>query len=145
MKKIVVVSLVVLLLVSGWIIYSFTQPGNLVGKTEEWSASYVLDQSAKEIWRGDFTWEKRSGVITNYEFKKNGQTLTNLVEDKEIDMSSTDKHSFASLGEPPVKGENYELVISWVIEGQEVVDTVKLDYKNRYFAIPRFIYSFSHR
>ncbi|WP_096155719.1 hypothetical protein [Bacillus sp. FJAT-45066] len=144
MKKVVFGSLVVLLLVYGFVIYSYAQPGYLAGETEEWSASYVSEQSAKDIWRGDFTWEKKSGIITKYEFKKNGQTITNLVENAEIDMASTEKYSFASLGEPPVKGENYELVITWAFEGQEKVETVQLDYQNRYFVVPRFIYSFSN-
>ncbi|WP_152445476.1 hypothetical protein [Bacillus sp. THAF10] len=147
-KKILLTVSVIFIIVLAWGLYSYSQYGELRGEgntgATNWTASYIPDKSVKEIWRGDLTWEQQEGKITKYEFIKDGQIMSTLEDNKSINMASKGIHSFASIGEPPIKGSEYKLVIFWEVNGETFNEEIQLKYKNSFFVIPRIFYTLSN-
>ena len=137
-KTLIVLSFIFIILIS-WVLYSYTRPAILVGKSDDgnWYAEYVQESvpDKKDIWSGKLRWQGEGTIaVTLLEFSENGHVLTSDDEEK-VDVNPGDHLDFVAIGERP-NNSDYILRIQWNIDGKSMEETINFQQKKRFFILP---------
>lgn len=136
-KTLIVLSFIFIILIS-WVLYSYTRPAILVGKSDDsnWYAEYVQESvpDKKDIWSGKLRWQGEGTIaVTLLEFSENGHVL--ISNDEEVDVNPRDYLDFVAIGERP-NNSDYILRIQWNIDGKSMEETINFQQKKRFFILP---------
>lgn len=145
MKKIVYISLPLVILLVIWVIVSINQPPKWIGTSQSglWKADYNADPTAsKGDWIGYVYWDGKSDVLlTGFVLSKNGEIIK---EDKNRQDKLTEGnnhinyiHSFYSMFTN--KNDNLELQVYWEDKDGGHEDIIKMSPKKRFFVLPNFL------
>lgn len=140
MKKSLIISSIFLIIFIVWVLYSYTRPAILTGKSDDgnWSAEYVPNSvpDKKDTWNGKVKWQGEETIssVTLLEFSSNGNALTSNDEEKD-DVNPGDYLEFVAIGERPNNGD-YSLRIQWNVDGESMEEIIKFQEKKRFFILP---------
>ncbi|MED3963172.1 hypothetical protein [Niallia taxi] len=136
-KKKYVITVIVSLIVLLSAVYAYTSSISISGKSENgmWKYTYKknLDASEPSGWQGRIKQlDKQEVEVEKLEFKDNGKTIADtdiFNEGRDIDGSVTTFHPFSTeflLGDGPIKGHLYKVVVTWKKDGIVHMDTIDL-------------------
>ncbi|AJD90237.1 hypothetical protein JMA_09200 [Jeotgalibacillus malaysiensis] len=140
-KKSIVITLILMIGIAGWMIYSYNQPPILKGKSTDgnWSAEYVPMKSNKDIWQGNLRW--------NGEGQPKIEELSFALNDTETELSLTESQrnsssisEMPSLSSQPLENTEASYIIKWQQNGEEAEDVISLKPQKRFFVVPGFFY-----
>lgn len=144
MKKKLIIILLILVVILAWVIYSYTRPAILVGKSEDgnWIAEYAPETflSTKDIWNGHAIWKGKDSIssVTLIEFRTADSVLTSNDVEK-VNIKSGDVLEFVSIGNKP-NNDSHVLYIEWVEDGVSKNETIHFQEKKRFFVLPFFLF-----
>ncbi|MBM7578155.1 hypothetical protein [Jeotgalibacillus terrae] len=140
-KKSIMSTLVLIMCLAAWMIYSYNQPPVLKGKSTDgnWTAEYVPMKSNKNIWQGNLKWngEGHPKIEELIFTLNNHETELSLTESQK---SSTSISELPSLSTQPLEGTEASYVIKWQQNGEEVEEVISLKPQKRFFVVPGFFY-----
>lgn len=140
MRKILIIIIPILVVILAWVIYSYTRPAVLVGKSEDgnWSAEYAPETflSTKDIWNGHLIWKGKNSIssVTFIEFRTVDSVITSNDVEK-VNIKPGDVIEFVSIGNKP-SYDSYVLYIEWVENGVSKKETIHFEKKKRFFILP---------
>src|SRR5690606_2164752 len=110
MKKSLIVSSLILVILIVWVLYSYTRPPILVGESDDgkWNAKYAPESfpNYKDIWSGSVKWQGGEPIssVTLLEFSSDENVLTSN-DDEKVNVNPGDHLEFVSIGERPNNGD----------------------------------------
>lgn len=140
MKKSLIIIFLILVVILVWVIYSYTRPAILVGKSEDgnWSAKYAPETflSTKDIWNGHVIRKGKDSIssVTLIEFRTVDSVLTSNDVEK-VNIKPGDVLEFVSIGNKP-SNDSYVLYIEWVENGISKKEIIHFQEKKRFFILP---------
>lgn len=140
MKKFLIIIFPILVVILAWVIYSYTRPAILVGKSEDgnWSAEYAPETllSKKDIWNGHVIWQGTDSIssVTLIEFRTVDSVLTSNDAEK-VNIKPGDVLEFVSIGSKP-SNDSHLLYIEWFENGVSKKETIHFHEKKRFFILP---------
>jgi hypothetical protein len=138
-KRVKIIGLYTVSLIVFWLVISLFLPPSLKAesKSKAWEAVYTVDNSLKNTWAGELRWENREGKILEIHFIENGETISEMNSEDQVDMSKSNRYEFAYLGSKPSNKSKYQIFIRWEENGKEHEETVEFKPVKRYFVVPK--------
>lgn len=143
MRKIVYISLTLVILLVIWIIVSINQPPKWIGTSQsgQWKADYNADPEARKgDWIGYVYWVGKNEVLlTEAELSKNGEIIHKSENHKLTEENNHINyiHSWDSMFTN--KNDDLELKVYWEDKNGKHEDIIKMSPKKRFFVLPNFL------